>query len=98
MISDSPTLRAREEQIYARYTASLASLIAEEAGAHDGDIAPWVAANAMMGVHRALVDYTRRRIVAGARGPRLARDVLAQAKQAVALLEEGLGDLARRAS
>jgi AcrR family transcriptional regulator len=98
MISDSPALLAREEQIYARYTASLAGLISEEAGARDGDIAPWVAANAMMGVHRALVDYTRRRIVAGARGPRLARDVRAQAKRALALLDEGLGDLARRSS
>src|SRR5919109_224845 len=57
MISDSPALRAREEQIYARYTASLAHLIAAEAGAEDADIAPWVGANAMMGVHRALVDY-----------------------------------------
>jgi AcrR family transcriptional regulator len=98
MITESPALRAREEQIYARYTASLAGLIALEAGTADDDIAPWVAANAMMGVHRALVDYTRRRIVAGDRGPRVARDVRVQAKQALALLEEGLGDLARRRS
>jgi hypothetical protein len=67
-------------------------------GAGDDDIAPWVAANAMMGIHRALVDYTRRRILAGVRGARLARDVLAQAGQALALLEKGLGDLARRPS
>jgi AcrR family transcriptional regulator len=96
MISDSPALRAREEQIYARYTASLARLIAAEAGADEADIAPWVGANAMMGVHRALVDYTRRRVLAGARGPRLARDVRAQAERALALLAEGLDDLARR--
>jgi AcrR family transcriptional regulator len=96
MISDSPALRAREEQIYARYTASLAHLIAAEAGAEDADIAPWVGANAMMGVHRALVDYTRRRVVAGARGPRLAREVRAQAEGALALLAEGLDDLGRR--
>jgi AcrR family transcriptional regulator len=98
MISESPALLAREEQIYARYTASLAHLIADEAGAGDGDIAPWVAANAMMGIHRALVAYTRRRIVAGAQGPQLAHDVRMQAKQALGLLEEGLGDLARRPS
>jgi AcrR family transcriptional regulator len=98
MITESPALRTREEQIYARYTASLAGLIALEAATADDDIAPWVAANAMMGVHRALVDYTRRRIVAGDRGPRVARDVRVQAKQALALLEEGLGDLARRRS
>jgi len=98
LITGSPALLAREEQIYARYTASLAALIAGEARAGDGDIAPWVAANAMMGIHRALVDYTRRRILAGIHGPQLARDVLAQAGQALALLEKGLGDLARRPS
>jgi AcrR family transcriptional regulator len=98
MIAESPALLAREEQIYARYTDSLARLIAEETGAEDGEIAPWVAANALMGIHRALVDYTRRRIVAGARSPQLARDVRAQAERALALLEEGLGDLAGRPS
>jgi len=98
MIAESPALRAREEQIYARYTDSLARLIAGETGAGDGEIAPWVAANAMMGIHRALVGYTRRRIVAGAAGPRLAGDVRAQAMRALALLDEGLGDLARRPS
>jgi MftR C-terminal domain len=98
MIAESPALLAREEQIYARYTDSLARLIAEETGAEDGAIAPWVAANALMGIHRALVDYTRRRIVAGARSPQLARDVRAQAERALALLEEGLGDLAGRPS
>jgi AcrR family transcriptional regulator len=94
MITDSPALLAREEQIYGRYTASLAALIADETGADDEDIAPWVAANAMMGVHRALVDYTRRRIVAGARSSHIARDVREQAEQALVLLEEGLGELA----
>jgi hypothetical protein len=38
------------------------------------------------------VDYARRRIVEGARHPRLAREILAQADQALALLERGLGD------
>src|SRR3954447_6912009 len=53
VISESPALLAREEQIFAAYTDSLARLIAEETG--DGtSIEPWVAANALMGVHRAL--------------------------------------------
>jgi AcrR family transcriptional regulator len=94
MIVESPALRAREEQIRAGYTESLASLIAEETGARAGDIRPRVAASAMMGVHRALVDYTRGRIVAGELGPRLPRDVRAQAERALALLENGLGDYA----
>jgi AcrR family transcriptional regulator len=96
MITDSPALLAREEQIYGRYTASLAALIAQETRADEDGIAPWVAANAMMGVHRALVDYTRQRIVAGVPSSRIARDVRAQAEQALALLEQGLGELAPR--
>jgi AcrR family transcriptional regulator len=90
MIVASPALLAREQQVYERYTASLAALIAEETGDDAGAIEPWVAANAMMGVHRALVDYTRARVVAGARGPGLARDGRAEGERALALLERGL--------
>jgi hypothetical protein len=90
VITDSPALLAREQQIFAGYTASLAALLAEETRARADAVEPWVAANALMGVHRALVDYTRRPIVDGMRNPRLARQVRAQAKQALALLDEGL--------
>jgi hypothetical protein len=94
MIAASPALLAREQQIFAGYTASLAALLAEEQGAAADDLQPRVAANAMMGVHRALVDYTRRRVVEGARATRLERDVRAQAGRALALLEQGLGGYA----
>src|SRR6185295_17282415 len=87
MIAASPSLLAREQQIFAGYTRSLATLIAEETGASTDDVEPWVAANAMMGVHRRLVDFARERIVAGARHARLAREVLAQADEALGLLE-----------
>jgi hypothetical protein len=53
-----------------------------------------VAANAMMGVHRRLIDYARERIVAGAGHPQLADEVSAQADEALALLERGLGGYA----
>jgi hypothetical protein len=39
-----------------------------------------VRANALISVHRALVTYTRRRIIAGARNPKLSRDVRAQGR------------------
>jgi AcrR family transcriptional regulator len=94
VITESPALLAREQQIFAGYTASLAALIAEETQVETNAIEPWVAANALMGVHRALVDYTRRQIVAGTRNPRLARQVRAQGKQALAALERGLGGYA----
>jgi AcrR family transcriptional regulator len=95
-ISDSAALLAREQQIFERYTASLAGLIAEELGADAADLRPWVAANAMMGAHRALVHHARRRVVEGARQPRLGREVRTAAEQALDLLEAGLGDYGAR--
>jgi AcrR family transcriptional regulator len=94
MIVSSPALQAREQQIYARYTRSLADLLAAEPGADP--VEARVAADAMMGVHRALVDHTRSQVLAGVRQPRLARDVRARAEGAFALLEGGLGAYARR--
>jgi AcrR family transcriptional regulator len=94
MITESPALLAREQQIFARYTDSLAALLADEQGAKPGDARPWVAANAMMGAHRAVVAYARRRVLEGARHPGLAREVRERAQQAPALLENGLGDYA----
>jgi AcrR family transcriptional regulator len=91
LIADSPALLAREERIYAGYTNSLAKLIAEETGARPGDIAPWVAANAIMGVHRALVGHVRRLTAAGERDPqRITAELREQADEALAALEQGL--------
>ena len=95
MISESPALLAREAQIFAGYTDTLAGLLAETTGARADDVRPRVAAHAMIGVHRALIDYSRRRIVAGELGPRLTRDIRAQARHAFALLEGELGEYAR---
>jgi AcrR family transcriptional regulator len=89
-ITESPALLAREREIFERYTASLAALIAEEVGAGAEDVTPWVVANALMGVHRALIDRARRRIVAGTPSPRLNRDVRVQGERALAVLEGGL--------
>jgi AcrR family transcriptional regulator len=89
MIASSPALLAREQQIFAGYTHSLAALLAEESGG--SGVEPWVVANALMGVHRALVDFARGRIVAGEQSPRLAGEVLAEADRALSRLREGLG-------
>jgi AcrR family transcriptional regulator len=96
MIDASPALRAREQQVLAGYTASLAAVLADETGARADDVEPRVAATAMMGVHRGLIEYVRGRMVAGELTPRLSRDVRAQAKRALALLERGLGGYAVR--
>jgi AcrR family transcriptional regulator len=96
MITESPALRAREGQILAGYTDALAALLAEETGADPDDLRPRVAAHAMLGLHRALIGYTRGRILAGDLGPKLTRDVRAQARHGFELLERELGDYARR--
>jgi MftR C-terminal domain len=75
--------------VFARYTRSLAELIARETGAEPDDVRPRVMANALLGIHRVLVDYTCGRILAGARNPGLARDVGAQPQEALAALEHG---------
>jgi AcrR family transcriptional regulator len=97
MITQSPALLAREREIFDRYTTSLAALVAEETGAQPGDVEPWVVANALMGVHRALVDFSRARVVAGAPSARISREVLARGEQAIAALEHGLGAVGVRA-
>ena len=92
MITKSPALLAREQEIFARYTDTLARLIATETRARPGDIEPWVAANALLGTHRALVHYARTKILDGAtRNPRLTRNIRAQADTALTRLEAGLG-------
>jgi AcrR family transcriptional regulator len=89
VIAGSRSLLNRERQIYDEYTRSLARLIAEETSAVPGDITPWVIANALVGVHRALVDFVRQQVLAGRTGPYLARRVRAQADRALAALEAG---------
>jgi len=92
VITESPALLARERQVFARYAEALAALIAEETGARPGAIEPQVAANVLLGVHRALIDYVRARALAGASASQVAREVRARAKRAFDLLESGLGD------
>ncbi len=93
MIVQSPALLAREREVFAAYTSSLAELIASEPGS-GGAVEAWVAASAMIGAHRALVDHARRRIAEGAAPKTVAREVRARGKAALALLERGLAGYA----
>jgi AcrR family transcriptional regulator len=97
MIAASPALLAREQQIFARYTGALARQIAEETGARAGDPRPYVVANALIGVHRALIAYVRERLGAGASDRRrLSRQVHERGEKALALLSEGFSDYATK--
>ena len=93
LITDSPALLAREREVFERYADALAALIAEEMGAAPGDVEPRAVAGALLGVHRALIDYVRRRALDGASASEIGPDVRRQAKRAFARLERGLADL-----
>jgi AcrR family transcriptional regulator len=95
MIAASPALLAREEQILARYTRALARLIAEELRAPDGDLRPPVVANALIGVHRVLIEYVRERLRSEPIDrERVSRDFRRRGHAALELLRSGLGDYA----
>jgi AcrR family transcriptional regulator len=96
MIATSPALLARERQTIARYADSLAELLAAETGAPADDVSAHVAANALLGVHRTLIDYTRRRMLSDEQPARLAADVRRVGEQGFALLQRGLGDYAAK--
>jgi AcrR family transcriptional regulator len=91
MIASSPALLAREQQIFARYTTSLARLIAEDTSAEADDLRPWAAAHALMGIHRTLIDFIRRRLTEEpVDHARLADEVRVRGRQALDLLGTGL--------
>jgi AcrR family transcriptional regulator len=96
VITQSPALLARERQVFDRYAEVLAALIAEETGGDADAVEPNAVAIALLGLHRALIDYTRRRALAGASAAQIARGLRAQAKRAFERLEQGLGDYATR--
>jgi AcrR family transcriptional regulator len=94
LVLESPALVSREHEIFAQYTAALARLLAEETGAVPEDLTPWVAANALIGLHRGLLEYVRRQALTGRTNPGLARSIRRQGERAVAQLEHGFGDYA----
>jgi AcrR family transcriptional regulator len=96
VIAASPDLLAREQQAIGRTADALAALLAAETAATAHDPRPQVAANALVGVQRALVDYTRRRVLADEEPARLYADVRRLGRHAFALLEHGLGGYAAR--
>jgi AcrR family transcriptional regulator len=87
VISDSPALLARERQILDNYTDALALAIARET---DDEIGAWVTANAMIGVHRALLHYTRHEILAGTAKDEIATALQAHGRRLIELLENGV--------
>jgi len=91
LTAGSPALQGRERQTFDRFTQALAELVAAERGVRPDDPEAWVAANALMGVNRAMKTSVHRQALAGQGGRRIAKDVLALGRRALDLLEDGLG-------
>jgi len=91
VIAASPALLAREREALARSADALAALLAAETDAPADGLEAQTVANALLGVQRALIDYTRRRVLADEAPARLAADVRRLGAGAFALLENGLG-------
>ena len=94
IVAASPALLAREQQVMSRAASDLAARLAAETGASADDLRPQVAANALIGVHRALIDYVRRRVLADDTPASLAAEVRERSTESFALLGHGLGGYA----
>jgi AcrR family transcriptional regulator len=92
IIGASPALQARERALFEALTRLLAELITER----KDDPRVYVAANALVGVNRALLESARRKVLAGRRGKRLADEVLEEMDESLALLERGLGNYGKK--
>ncbi|WP_406350099.1 TetR family transcriptional regulator [Streptomyces sp. NBC_00658] len=92
MIANSPALQAREQRTLTTCADALAATLAAESGAPDDEFTARVTANALLGVHRALLDHVRHRILTDDEPARLAADVQRLAARAFALLEDGMRD------
>jgi AcrR family transcriptional regulator len=90
VIAASPALRARERLALAGIAAELAAVLSD-------DPVTRAIANALMGVHSALVEYARNRLLTNDRPEAIATDVRAYGERAFALLERGLKDFGRAA-
>ena len=96
LITDSPALLAREQQALNRATGVLAGVLAADTRAAPGDLGPQVAAHALIGVHRALLDYVRSRVLGGDNPAGLAAEIRKLTAGAFEFLEQGLRDYAAK--
>lgn len=88
VIASSPALQARERQAFAQIAHDLAGELGE-----DGLVARAVA-NALVGVHAALVEHVRRRLLSNADPTTIADEVRAHGERVFDLLEHGLAGYA----
>jgi AcrR family transcriptional regulator len=97
VITQSSALLAREREVFDRYAEALTALLAEQTGAEPGDVLPRAVANALLGVHRALIAHVRELALAGEPAARIRESVREQAQRAFAQLQDGLEGFGRDA-
>jgi AcrR family transcriptional regulator len=96
IIRGSRTLQVREREIIGELTDALAGLIAEETSARPGQLEPWLAAHAVLGLYASLLELARDRVLAGVAGPDLAAELKRQGRRGLSLLQFGLAGYAKR--
>jgi AcrR family transcriptional regulator len=96
VIRGSRTLQIREREILGALTGALADLITEETGARNGEIEPWLAAHAVLGLYASLLELARDRVLDGLGGPELAAELLRQGQRGLSLLQFGLASYGKR--
>ena len=96
VVRGSRILQVREREILGELTNSLADLIAEETGARAGQVEPWLAAHAVLGLYASLLELARDRVLDGIGGPELTAELLRQGRRGLSLLQFGLAGYAKR--
>ena len=94
LIEATPALQSRERAVLAEHTRALAAVLTEDSGTADEDVEPLVVANALMGVHAALLGHVRALAARGVRSRDLVEAFEAEAARACGRLERGLRDYA----
>ena len=96
VIRGSRTLQGREREILGTLTDTLAEQITLETRAAAGELEPWLAANAVLGLYSALLELARDRVLGGASGPQLVAELRTRGQRGLALLQFGLAGYAKR--
>jgi AcrR family transcriptional regulator len=95
VVRGSRTLQIREREILGALTDALAGLIVEEIGGRSGDVEPWLAAHAVLGLYASLLELARDRVLGGLGGPELSAELLRQGQRGLSLLQFGLAGYAK---
>ncbi|HEY7175003.1 MAG TPA: TetR family transcriptional regulator [Micromonosporaceae bacterium] len=98
LIADSEVLRVHERLTLARTADAIAELLAADSKRPTDRVRAQAVANALMGVHRALLDHARQRILSDDDPTGLAHDLRSASNDAFTLLERGIGEFGRRSS